>query len=131
MQKDVDIAKRFRFREFPVYKDARLFIRDVKCIGRQHFPKEETFGLLSQLCRAADSILLNIAEGADRSSDKDFAHFLNNSHTSLNEVVACLDSAIDSGYISSELQIEYLQRAAELAGQLTAFRKNLLQFLKK
>ncbi|HEY3103531.1 MAG TPA: four helix bundle protein [Pyrinomonadaceae bacterium] len=50
------------------------------------FPKEERFGLTSQLRRAAVSIPANIAEGAARRSDKEVAHFLSNSQGSASEV---------------------------------------------
>lgn len=65
----------------------------------QNFPKEERFILGDQIIRAVTSIVLNIAEGADRSTDKDFANFLNKSHASLNEVVSCLDVALLEKYI--------------------------------
>lgn len=118
--------KKFRFRDFQIYKDAREFRKEIKCLSKK-FPKEEQFCVISQLWRAIDSIILNIAEGTDRGTDKDFAHFLNNSHTSLNEVVACLDLVLDSEYITSEEHKSYLQKAEKLANQLTAFRKSLLE----
>jgi len=119
--------KKFRFRQFPVYKDSLIFQREVKTLSRKHFPKEEQFCLTSQLWRALDSIILNIAEGSDRGTDKDFAHYLNNAHTSLNEVVACLDLALNGLYITEQIHSEYLQKAENLANQLTAFRKKLLE----
>ena len=118
--------KKFRFREFQVYKDTRVFNKKLKIMSKEKFPKEEKFGLKSQLWRALDSIILNIAEGSDRGTDKDFAHFLNNSHTSLNEVVGCLDTALDNGYLSEEENLLYLNKAEKLANQLTAFRNKLL-----
>ena len=118
--------KKFRFRKFPVYRDARKFVFEVKTFARTKFPKHELFNLTNQLCRAADSIILNVAEGSDRGTDKDFAHFLNLSHTSLNEVVACLDIALDNTYINEPEHSIFLNRAAELANQLTAFRDSLL-----
>lgn len=123
---DVDLRKKFRFREFQVYKDARKFSRDLKDLSKRQFPKEEQFCLTSQLWRALDSILLNIAEGTDRGTDKDFAHYLNNSHTSLNEVVSCLDVALDNKYINDKEHSLCLNEAAHLSDQLTAFRKSLL-----
>jgi four helix bundle protein len=121
-----DVDKKFRFRKFKVYTDGRIFIFEVKTLAREKFPKFELFSLTNQLCRAADSIILNIAEGSDRSTDKDFAHFLNQAHTSLNEVVACLDIALDNKYITGTENLTYINKAAELANQLTAFRDNLL-----
>lgn len=118
--------KKFRFRQFRVYNDARQFIIEVKNLSKLKFPKFEQFCLMSQIWRALDSIILNIAEGSDRGTDKDFAHFLNNSHTSLNEVVACLDVALDNKYIDKKEHAEFLQKAEELANQITAFRKKLL-----
>lgn len=120
------IHKRFRFREFPIYTDARIFIFSTKKLSRTKFPREEQFSLTSQLARALDSIVLNIAEGSDRGTDKDFAHFLNIATTSLNEVVACIDIALDNNYISSDEHFGVLRDASVLAGQLTAFRKSLL-----
>lgn len=119
------LHKKFRFREFQVYKDARKFSKEVKTVIRQKFPLDEQFSLTQQLWRALDSIALNIAEGSDWGSDKDFARFLNTAQTSLNEVVACLDLALDSGYIDKE-HPDFVLKASLLVDQLTAFRRTLL-----
>jgi four helix bundle protein len=111
----------FRFREFPVYKTAREFRKELKQLSKKKFPKEEQFCLTSQLWRALDSILLNIAEGSDRYSDMDFSRFLNNSLTSINEVVACLDCALDDEYINEAEHREYLNKAENIYRQLKAF----------
>lgn len=120
------LKKKFRFRNFPVYKDARKFSLELKSLSNQKFPKTEQFCLKSQLWRALDSIILNIAEGSDRSTDKDFALFLNRSHTSLNEVVSCFDIALDNSYILVEEHSLCLKKAGDLADQLTALRNKLL-----
>lgn len=111
----------FRFREFPVYKDARQLRKDLKQLSREKFPKEEEYVLRQQLWRALDSIILNIAEGADKHSDKDFSHFLNTALGSVNEVVACLDCALDDGYINKSEHQEYLDKAENIIRQLKAF----------
>ena len=120
------MMKKFRFRQFKVYNDARQFIKELKELSRKNFPREEQFCLTSQLWRALDSIILNIAEGSDRSTDRDFAHFLNQSHTSLNEVVACLDLALDGEYIDVQEHTKYLLKAEEIGNQLTAFRNKII-----
>ncbi len=111
----------FRFREFPVYKEAREFRKDLKLLSREKFPQEEKYVLRQQLWRALDSIILNIAEGSDRHSDKDFSHFLNTALGSVNEVVGCLDCALDDGYIDESKYQEYLKQAENIVRQLKAF----------
>ena len=120
------VSKKFRLREFQVYKDARLFSSEIKNFTSNKLPSTELYGLRSQIWRALDSIVLNIAEGTDRSTDKDFANFLNKSHSSLNEVVACLDVMVDNKYCNRDEITEYITKAEMLANQLTAFRNNLL-----
>ena len=61
----------FRFLEFPVYKDIKKYIREIYQIS-SGFPQVEQFGMTNQIRRAAVSIALNLAEGSDRGSDKDF-----------------------------------------------------------
>lgn len=111
----------FRFRNFPVYQDARDFRKELKKLTRDKFPKEEQYALTNQLWRALDSILLNIAEGSDRYSDTDFSRFLNTALTSVNEVVACLDGALDDDYINKNNHQKYMTQAEHIARQLLKF----------
>jgi len=115
------MSKIFRFRDFQVYKDARSFRLLLKNLSIKKFPKNEQFCLTSQLWRALDSILLNIAEGSEKYSDIDFSRFLNTALGSLNEVVACLDVAFDDKYISDKELGEYLNMAENIYKQLKAF----------
>jgi four helix bundle protein len=64
------------------------------------FPKEEMFALTSQMKRAFDSILLNIAEGSTGQSDLEQLKFLGYSLRSALEVVNCLYLAVRRNYIS-------------------------------
>lgn len=66
----------FRFRKFPVYNDARKFRKELKGLSKKNFPKDEQHCLTSQLWRALDSIILNIAKGSERYSDMDFSRYL-------------------------------------------------------
>lgn len=72
----------------------------------QSFPKEEMYGLTSQIRRASTSIPTNIAEGCGRGSDADFARFLQMSFGSANETEYLLLLCFELGYISEENYIE-------------------------
>jgi len=81
------------------------------------FPKEERFGLTSQLRRAAVSVPANIAEGAARKSSREFAHFLSNAQGSASEVETELLIAYRLGYLS-EKQFASLRASHDLIGKM-------------
>ncbi len=110
----------FKFREWSAYQDARKFRLEVKKTVKG-FPREEMYSLVDQISRALNSILLNLAEGSNRFSDKDTRVYVNRALGSLDEVVACLDCALDDGYITSKQQAELLALAENLAKQLKSF----------
>jgi four helix bundle protein len=68
---------------------------------------------------------LNIAEGSNKLSDIDFSRYLNNSETSLEEVVCCLDLILDDGYIKVDEFTEYLKEGETLGAQLIALGKKV------
>jgi four helix bundle protein len=68
------------------------------------FPKEEKYGLISQIRRSAVSISSNIAEGAGRNSDKEFTHFLGISNGSAYELQTQLIISRNLGIVNSELE---------------------------
>lgn len=117
----------FKFRDFTVYKDACKFRNGIRKIVNKDFPKEESFDLTTQIFRALNSIILNIAEGSDRLTEKDFVYFLNLSQMSLNEVVACLDLAKDDWLIDDNTHQELLKKAEDLADQLSDVREKLIK----
>src|SRR5712691_669873 len=83
----------------------------------ERFPKDERFGLTSQLRRAAVSIPANIAEGAGRKSYKEFAHFLSNSQGSASEAETELLLANRLSYFEKQSYIE-LRSAFDEIGRM-------------
>lgn len=114
----------FRFREFRVYKDAKLWMIQITKITFQ-IKKAKCFELACQIERAAISVIMNIAEGSDRGSDKDFNRFLDIALGSLNEVIAGLDIALTQKLITNIQFNEILDSSESLAKQLGAFKKAL------
>lgn len=114
----------FRFREWDIYKDGRTFRIEINKLLK-NYPKEEKYALVDQTKRALNSILLNIAEGSNKSTDKDARVYINRAHTSLDEVVSCLDCALDDGFITQEQHKQSLINASSLAKRLRRFSRHL------
>ena len=82
------------------------------------FPKEEVYGITSQIRRAATSVAANIVEGAARESAKDYAHFLQIARGSLAETQYFLHLARRLGYLQLEHASELEQAARRVFGCL-------------
>ena len=106
------------FREYKVWQDAVSFATLVYEVTSK-LPWFEKKGLCDQLQRAVVSISSNIAEGAGRPSDADFAHFLDLSMGSANEVETQLLISRNLAYISEEQYQMLLHRLSEIQRQLS------------
>jgi len=84
-----------------VWQKAMILARDIYQVTRA-FPREEIYGLTSQLRRAAVSVPSNIAEGHVRLSDNSFRLFLSQARGSLFEVETQLQLAADLNYCNPE-----------------------------
>lgn len=70
------MKKAHNFRELNIWKDSLQLVKKVYILT-SGLPRDEKFGLISQINRCAVSIPTNIAEGSGRTSEKEFLHFLN------------------------------------------------------
>lgn len=109
------------FRKIKVWQRSHNFSLEIYKVT-QGFPKEEMFGLTSQIRRAAISISANIAEGCGRHTEVDLARFLDMGLGSVNEVDCFLELSKDLNYIG-EIQWK------KLYGELVEIRKMLVAFI--
>jgi four helix bundle protein len=117
-------VKRHNFRNLKIYQRAVSFAVAIYTVSRS-FPRDEIYGLTSQLRRAAVSISLNIAEGSGCGSAKEFRHFLMIARRSDYEVMTCLEIAVQLGYCRKEDAERLIAEADEIAAMISGFSKSL------
>ena len=113
------------FRDLRVWQAAVDVVESVYRLT-QGFPKQEAYGLTSQIRRAAISIPSNIAEGHTREHNKEFLHHLSVAQASLAELETQLEIAKRLEYITSEELSQVLQQLSSVGRQLYALRNSLL-----
>lgn len=91
------------------------------------FPKEEEFGLKSQLRRAAVSVASNIAEGLARKSKNDKLHFLNMSQASLSEIDTQIEISLRLHYIVSAAFERTQNKLTRVQKLLSGLSRNIQQ----
>ena len=101
------------YKKYDIWKLSHFLTLEIYKIT-EGFPKEEVFGLTSQIRRASSSIGINIVEGCGRGSDEDFKRFLRNASGSAFEVEYILLLSKDLNYISEEKFLELSPKAEEL-----------------
>jgi len=111
------------FRNLTVWKEGVSFARLIYQVT-ESFPSSERFGLSMQLQRAAVSIASNIAEGAARKSETDFARFLEMSLGSAFEIETQLIIAQEIGYLDTT-------RQENILAELTILQKRINQLITK
>ncbi len=108
-----------------VWEKAHNLALDVYQISAE-LPKSESYGLRTQMRRAAAAIPTNLAEGSGRSTNRDFARFVSNAIGSASELDYQLFLARDLGYIDQGNAELARTKVAEVRRLLSALRRNLL-----
>ncbi|SOD94932.1 four helix bundle protein [Spirosoma fluviale] len=111
------MEKTKHFKELVVWQKSHRFVLDIYKLTKQ-FPKEELFGLTSQLRRSAVSVPGNIAEGYRKRTIPDKAKFLNTAQGSLDESLYYLILAGDLEYADTKALQTDLE---EIARMLNAY----------
>ncbi|MBU1718109.1 MAG: four helix bundle protein [Bacteroidetes bacterium] len=118
-------ADKFKFDKLIVWQKAMELGESINQLADK-FPKKEMFNLSSQICRAVDSIALNIAEGSIRQSAPEFRKFTGYAIRSLAETATCLHKAKNRNYISDDEFHTYYDASFHLMNQLTAFQNKII-----
>ncbi len=109
-----------RYKNLEVWKLGHSFALQVYTATKS-FPKNEEFGLVAQIRRAAVSVPTNIVEGYSRKGDKELARFIDIALGSLAETRYLLGFSCDLGYLSEAEASEMEKKAEELGSKLWRF----------
>jgi four helix bundle protein len=114
------------YKELIVWQPAMELVVEIYR-GSEGFPREETYGLVAQMRRAAVSIPSNIAEGKGRYTQKEIAQFLINARGSLLELETQIQIANRLAYMKGQETEELTRRCSEvgrlLNGMITHFKQ--------
>ncbi len=116
--------KLHKFRKLTVWQRSIQFVSLIYKITSK-FPKEERFGLIDQIRRAAVSVCLNIAEGSGSGTDAEFIRFLRMAQRSAYEVIAALEIAINLKYTDKDEVNGAIGEADQISAMLSGLIKSL------
>ncbi len=105
------------YRDLLVWQKAIGFVKDVYIVTTK-FPRDELYGLTSQIKRSVVSVAANIAEGHGRSTTGDYIRFLNIAYGSLAETETHLVLANELGMLDKEKLNFLIEKSAEIGRML-------------
>jgi four helix bundle protein len=112
------------YRDLIAWQKAMDFVEGIYR-ATKIFPKDELYGLTSQLRRASVSVPSNIAEGQGRRSDGEFHHHLSIAHGSLREAETQLLISGRLGYVERHEMERLLDQAGEVGRLITGLSNSL------
>ena len=115
------------------FKELKVWQKAIKIVTKIYsetssFPKEEMYGIISQIRRCAVSIPSNIAEGAGRGTKKDFSHFLNIAKGSSFELETQLIISKELNFINIETFNSLIAELDEIQKMITGLQKSLSNY---
>ncbi len=112
------------YRELSVWQKAMDLVTRVYQVTAS-FPKDELYGLTSQIRRSAISLPSNIAEGASRHTTKDFLRFISITHGSLAELETQLQISRNLDFIGDDQFVSLQRPLSEIGKMLNGLQKSL------
>ena len=113
-----------KFKELKVWQKSIHLVTTIYS-ATSGFPKEEIYGITSQIRRCAVSIPSNIAEGAGRGTKKDFSHFLDVAKGSSFELETQLIISKELGLIENNVFASILSELEKIQKMITGLQKSL------
>jgi four helix bundle protein len=113
------------FKDLVAWQEAMNLVEMIYLQTRT-FPKEEMYGLTSQIRRAVVSIPANIAEGNGRKSRKEYLHFLSIAVGSISELETHLLIAVRLSFLTKEMSEQLLTQLQSVSRLLSALRRSLV-----
>lgn len=108
-------------RDLLAWQKAMELVTEIYRVTRA-FPKDEVYGLSSQVRRAAVSVPSNVAEGYSRNSKNELHHFIGQARGFLAEIETQVEIALNLGYLHEEKSYELQAHIAEVGRLLTGLR---------
>ncbi|MBI3124542.1 MAG: four helix bundle protein [Ignavibacteriales bacterium] len=117
------------FKELKIWQKSRELVKNVYSITEK-FPSDERFGLISQMRRAAVSIVSNIAEGSGKESEKEFLRFLETAYSSAFELETQFVLSEDLGFLDHKENEIVLELIQEIQKMIYSFSKTIKSNIK-
>ena len=112
------------YRDLFVWQKSMLLVTEIYKISKS-FPKDETYGLVSQMRRCAISIPSNIAEGYGRKSTSDYVRFLRIAAGSLYELQTQMEISLNLGYLKRNKFGELYESGREIERMLSSLTRKM------
>jgi four helix bundle protein len=122
--------KKYGFENFDTWNNAKELTKQIY-IETRSFPKEEIYGMTSQIRRAAISVTCNLAEGLSRFSPKEQLRYTEIAYGSLMEVLSCAIISNDLGFLETEKLILIRQKIDEISNKLNALKRSITKKLEQ
>jgi four helix bundle protein len=116
--------KQFRFLDWKVYRDSQKLFSSLLQVVK-NLPREYRYELGSQLLRSGSSVILNIAEGSGKHSEKELNRFIEIALGSLYETLANIDTLKSNNFIDEKEFLVLRETIADICNQLGGFKKKL------
>lgn len=116
-------------KKMDVWKNSMELAAEIYKVTK-NFPKEELYGLTSQLRRAAVSVPSNLAEGAARTGPREFLQFINIAQGSLSEIDTQIELSNMLNFIDNKTFNDIQKRLIRISKQLYGLKRSIKNKIK-